>query len=75
MRETAERYAARCRPFESVAVRIARVAFTGSDYGETSNGDTVVAIIRGRIVQTYMLRRRQQPFTRTALSVDRTVAL
>lgn len=69
-------YADKCSPFESVAVRIRSLAaFIGHAWSDDSNGDTIVAIIRGRQVQTVMFRRRSQPFTRDALNVERTVIL
>ena len=67
--------AARCKPYESVAVLCSSVPFTGPLWGEESNGDTLVAVIRCRLVTTVMLRRRSQPFTRDALSVDRVTKL
>lgn len=73
---TAESFAAKCSPFEDVALRLRSLsAFIGHAWGDASNGDTIVAIIRGRMVQTYMLRRRSQPFTREALNVNRCVNL
>ena len=73
---TAETYANKCAPFESVALRLKTLShFVGTAWSDTSNGDTVVAIIRGRMVQTYMLRRRSQPFDKYALNVDKVVTL
>lgn len=73
---TLEAFAAKCGPWESVAVRVRTLAaFVGHAWSDTSNGDTIVAIIRGRDIQTIMYRRRSQPFTRDALNVERTVTL
>lgn len=73
---TAEAFASKCKPFESVALRLKSLSyFVGTAWSDTSNGDTVVAIIRGRMVQTYMLRRRTQPFDKNSLSVERIVTL
>lgn len=71
----ADAFAAKCGPFESVALRLRVVGMVGQAWSAESNGDTIVAIIRGRVVQTFMFRRRTQPFTRDALNVDRTVTL
>ena len=73
---TAEAFACKCSPFESVALRLKSLSyFVGNAWSDTSNGDTVVAIVRGRMVQTYMLRRRSQPFDKNSLSVERVVTL
>ena len=73
---TAESYARKCGPFESVALRLRTLShFVGNAWSDTSNGDTVIAIVRGRMVQTYMLRRRTQPFDRNSLNVERVVTL
>lgn len=73
---TAEAFASKCAPFESVALRLKSLSyFVGTAWSDVSNGDTVVAIIRGRMVQTYMLRRRSQPFDKYALNVERVVSL
>jgi len=68
---SAIRTAHAARPGESVAVRVAIPAMVGQAWSDRSNGDTVVAIIRDRAVQTVMLRRSSQPFTTAALNVDR----
>jgi len=69
-------FASKCGPWESVAVRVRSLAaFVGHAWSDDSNGDTIVAIVRGRQVQTVMFRRRSQPFTRDALNVERTVIL
>jgi len=70
-----ESYAATCRPFESVAVLVTRTPFIGTAWSDQSNGDCLVAIVRGRSVVTLMFRRRSQPFNRQALSVDRVATL
>lgn len=76
IRRTAEAFASKCAPFESVALRMKTLtSFIGQAWSDTSNGDTIVAIVRYRSVQTYMFRRSSQPFTREALSVERTVTL
>jgi len=72
---TAEAFASKCGPFESVALRLKSISMVGQAWSDQSNGDTVVAVIRGRMVQTFMFRRRSQPFDRNALSVDRVVTL
>ena len=54
------------------AVLITKLAvLRGQLWGEQSNGDTVVVIVRDGSVHTVMLRRHTQPFTREALRVDR----
>lgn len=73
--QQADVFASTCKPFESVALRLRSVSMVGQAWSVESNGDTIVAIIRGRIVQTFMFRRRTQPFTRDALNVDRTATL
>lgn len=73
---TADAFASKCGPFEGVALRLRSLStFIGQAWTDTSNGDTIVAIIRGRQVQTLMFRRRTQPFDRLALNVDRVVTL
>ena len=73
---TAEAFASKCGPFESVALRLKTLSyFVGNAWSDASNGDTVIAIVRGRMVQTYMLRRRSQPFDKNSLSVERVVTL
>lgn len=72
---TADAFASKCGPFESVALRLRTVGMVGQAWSDASNGDTIVAIIRGRMVQTFMFRRRSQPFTHDALNVERTVTL
>jgi hypothetical protein len=73
---TAEAYATKCAPFESVALRLTTLShFVGTAWSDASNGDTVIAIVRGRMVQTYMLRRRSQPFDKYALNVEKVVTL
>jgi hypothetical protein len=72
---TADAFAAKCGPFESVALRLRTLTMVGQAWSDTSNGDTLVAIIRGREVQTFMFRRRTQPFRPDALNVDRVVIL
>lgn len=60
----------------SVAIEVHRYPDPVLD-GETgSNGDSVVVIAREGTVETVMLRRSwNQPFTRSALRVDRVVRL
>lgn len=72
---TADAFASKCGPFESVALRLRALTMVGQAWSDTSNGDTLVAIIRGRQVQTFMFRRRTQPFRPDALNVDRCVIL
>ena len=72
---TADDFASKCKPFESVALRMRTVRMVGQAWSDTSNGDTLVCIIRGRQVQTFMFRRRTQPFRADALNVDRVVIL
>lgn len=43
----------------------------GESWGDRSNGDTVIAIVRNRRLATVMLRRSTQPFTPEALDVKR----
>lgn len=76
IRNTAESFASKCSPFESVALRLKSLSFfVGQAWSDNSNGDTIVAIIRGRQVTTLMFRRRTQPFDKASLSVDRVVTL
>lgn len=72
---TADASASKCGPFESVALRLRTLGMVGQAWSDQSNGDTLVAIIRGRQVQTFMFRRRTQPFRPDALNVDRVVIL
>lgn len=72
---TAEAFAQKCGKNESVALRLRSIGMVGQAWSDQSNGDTVVAIIRYRTVQTFMFRRRSQPFDRMALNVDRVVTL
>ena len=71
----ADAFAGKCAPFESVALKLRSIPMVGNAWSDVSNGDCIVAIIRGRIVQTYMFRRNRQPFTAAALNVERTVTL
>lgn len=71
----ADAYARHCSPFESVAIRMSNVRMVGRAWSDSSNGDSVVAIIRNRTVATLMFRRLTQPFTPATLNVDRTVIL
>lgn len=58
-------------PKGSYAVRCMRLAARrGQAWSDTSNGDSIVAIIRNGILETVMLRRDSQPWTRAALRVD-----
>lgn len=68
--ELAERCAAETPTDLSVAVRLSAHPFIGTAWSDTSNGDTLVAIIRGGAVVTLMFRRSTQPFTAAALRVD-----
>jgi len=45
-------------------------AHRATECDSRSNGQNVVAIVRGGIVKTVMLRRDNQPPTRSALRVD-----
>lgn len=72
---TADALAAKCGPFESVAVRMRTLTMVGVAWSAESNGDTLVAIIRARQVQTFMFRRRTQPFRPENLNVDRCIIL
>ena len=69
----ADELSATFKPFESVAVRVKFGRMVGQAWSDTSNGDTIVFIVRNRIVQTFMFRRRTQPFTKDALNVDRCI--
>lgn len=74
--QTADIFASKCSRNESVALRLRSLSFfVGQAWNDTSNGDTIVAIIRFGQVQTFMFRRRTQPFDRASLSVDRVVTL
>lgn len=76
IRRTAEAFASKCNRFESVALRMKSLSyFVGRAWSDTSNGDTIIAIIRFGQVQTYMFRRRTQPFDKQSLSVERVVTL
>ena len=57
------------------ALRFKSPLFVGKAWTDTSNGDTVVAIVRDKRVVTYMFRRSTQPFTAVALRVTRCVDL
>lgn len=67
----ADRCAAETPAGLSVAVRLSVTPFIGTPWADTSNGDTLVAIIRDGVVVTLMFRRSTQPFTAAALRVDR----
>ena len=56
----------------SMAVYAVRLnAHRDSSCDSKSNGENVVAIVRNGVVKTVMLRRDNQPRTRTALRVDK----
>lgn len=63
----AETLARTCKT--DTAVRLARTDMVGQAWSEHSNGNTIVAIIRGGTVVTFMFRRESQPFTPETLSV------
>ena len=50
-------------------------AHRASNCDSMSNGSNVVAIVRKGVVKTVMLRRDNQPPTRTALRVDKVVRM
>jgi hypothetical protein len=55
----------------SIAYAVHRLGYqAGTPWGESSNGDVVVAIIRDRRVVTYMLRRSSQPHEPGCYGVD-----
>lgn len=59
-------------PRGSVAARVYRLArMVGQAWGEQSNGNTVIAIIRDGSVVTFMFRRASQPHTPDAYMVDK----
>lgn len=59
---------------KTLAVYCARLtAHRDSNDSSKSNGENVVAIVRGGVVKTVMLRRDNQPRTRAALRVDKVV--
>lgn len=45
----------------------------GSPWGDQSNGNVVVAIIRNGLVKTFMFRRETQPHTPKAYNVERCI--
>ena len=61
---------ARASKVESEALQLLTLpAQVGAAWGDRSNGNTVVAIVRGARLATVMLRRDSQPFTTAALDV------
>ena len=61
---------ARASRVESEALQLLTLpAQVGRAWGDRSNGNTVVAIVRGAKLVTVMLRRDNQPFTTAALKV------
>jgi hypothetical protein len=71
----ADDFASTHDPFGSYALRWSIPNMVGQAWSDLSNGDTIVAVVRGGIVGTFMFRRRTQPFTRDALNVDKVVNL
>jgi len=67
----ADGYARTCK--RDTAVRIMRTGMVGHAWSEHSNGDTIVAIIRGGTVVTFMFRRATQPFTPANLQVQEVI--
>jgi hypothetical protein len=63
-------------PHGSAAVRILKLAAQrNSSWGEKSNGDIVVAVVRDAVVVTVMLRRSSQPWCTKSFDVDRVLVL
>lgn len=62
-------------PEGSAAVVLMRVEHRGTPWGEESNGDLVVAIVRDGRVVTVFLRRSSQPLVRESFDVDRVLVL
>jgi hypothetical protein len=59
-------------PKGSVAARVWKLGrMVGQAWGEHSNGDTVIAIIRDGSVVTFMFRRSNQPHDPMAYGVDK----
>lgn len=69
----AEVAARQCK--HDTALMLKAPVFVGKAWTNDSNGDTVIAIVRGGRVITYMFRRSTQPFTPDALGVVRCVDL
>jgi hypothetical protein len=68
---TADAFAAKCSDNDSVALRLRTFNFmVGEAWSNYSNGDTLIAIIRGRSVVTFMFRRSTQPFAPQYFSTD-----
>ena len=61
---------ARASKVESEALQLLTLpAQVGEAFGDRSNGNTVVAIVRNQYLVSVMLRRETQPFTKAALDV------
>ena len=69
--QTADGFARTCK--RDTAVRIMRVSMVGQAWSNQSNGNTIIAIIRGGSVVTFMFRRDTQPFTPEHLSVQEVI--
>lgn len=67
----ADAYARTCK--RDTAVRLMRTGMVGHAWSEHSNGDTIIAIIRGGTVVTFMFRRATQPFTPANLQVQEVI--
>lgn len=67
----ADAHARTCK--RDTAVRLMRTGMVGQAWSEHSNGDSIVAIIRGGNVVTFMFRRMTQPFTPENLKVQEVI--